>query len=122
MKIGKVNKILNFIIVIILIILWGSVFLIHGIVGVVAWSLAKLFFAPIGVLVALISLILIIICLVKKKKVIQKSITLLLLSLILAFPILMLFNVIQVEYPANINKVMPSITVRWPLKEKTIVG
>ncbi|WP_252238182.1 MULTISPECIES: M23 family metallopeptidase [unclassified Clostridium] len=121
MKIGKVNKILNFIIVIILIILWGSVFLIHGIVGVVAWSLAKLFFAPIGVLVALISLILIIICLVKKKKVIQKSITLL-LSLILAFPILMLFNVIQVEYPANINKVMPSITVRWPLKEKTIVG
>lgn len=121
MKTGKVNKILNFIIVIILIILWGSVFLVHGIAGAVAWALAKLFFAPIGVLLVLISLILIIICLVKKKKVIRKSITLL-LSLILAFPTLMLFNVIQVEYPDNINKVMPSITVRWPLEEKTIVG
>lgn len=121
MKIGKVNKILNFIIVIILIILWGSVFLIHGIAGAVSWALAKLFFAPIGVLLAFTSLILIIICLVKKKKVIQKSITLL-LSLILAFPILMLFNVIQMEYPANINKARPSVTVLWPLEEKTIVG
>lgn len=121
MKIGKVNKILNFIIVIILTILWGSVFLINGTAGAVAWALAKLFFAPIGVLLSLISLILMIICLVRKKKVIEKSITLL-LALILAFPILMLFNVIRVEYPANINKVMPSITVRWPLKEKTIVG
>lgn len=121
MKIGKVNKILNFIIVIILIILWGSVFLINGTAGAVAWALAKLFFAPIGVLLSLISLILMIICLVRKKKVIEKSITLL-LALLLAFPILMLFNVIRVEYPANNNKVMPSITVRWPLKEKTIVG
>jgi hypothetical protein len=120
-KIGKLNKILNFIIAIILIILWGSVFLIHGIAGAVAWALAKLFFAPMGVILALISLVLIIICLVKKKKVIQKSITLL-LSLILAFPILMLFNVIHMEYPANVNKVMPSITVRWPLEEKAIVG
>jgi len=120
-KIGKANKILNFIIVIILIMLWGSVFFIHGTVGSVAWVLAKLFFAPIGVLLSLIILILMIIGLLKKKKVIEKSITLL-LALILAFPILMLFNIIQVEYPANINKVRPSITVRWPLKEKTIVG
>lgn len=121
MKIGKANKILNFIIVIILIMLWGSVFFIHGTAGAVAWALAKLFFAPIGVLLSLISLMSMIISLLKKKKVIEKSITLL-LALILAFPILMLFDIIQVEYPANINKVRPSITVRWPLKEKTIVG
>lgn len=121
MKIKRVNKILNLITGIILIILWGSVFVIHGIAGAVSWALAKLFFAPIGVLLALTSLILIIICLVKKKKVIPKLITLL-LSLILAFPILMLFNVIHMEYPANINKVGPSITVSWPLKEKTTVG
>lgn len=121
MKIDRINKILNYIIAVILLALWGSVFLIHGIVGAVAWTLAKLYLAPIGVILIFISLLLIIINLVKKKNITQKAITLL-LSLILAFPMLMLFNVLKVKYPANINEVTPSITVRWPLNEKTKVG
>lgn len=121
MDTGNFNRILNYIIVIILLALWGSIFLIHGIAGALAWSLAKLFFAPLGVILVIINLTLLIIYLIKKKKVIQKTITLL-LSIILAFPILMLMNVLQISYPANIEKVAPSIKVRWPLNEKTIVG
>lgn len=121
MKTGKPTTILNSTIIIILLALWGSIFLIHGIAGAIAWTLAILIFAPIGVILLLINLILLIISLIKKKNVINRTVTLA-LSIFLAFPILMLFNVLQLEYPANINKVKPSITVRWPLKEKTIVG
>ena len=117
----KFNRILNYIMAIIILALWGSVFILHGMAGAVAWALAKMFFAPIGVILVLVNLILIIVCLVKKKNFIQKTISLL-LSIALAFPILMLINVLPIAYPANIDKVGPSITVRWPLKEKTLVG
>ncbi|MGF7059656.1 M23 family metallopeptidase [Brassicibacter mesophilus] len=117
----KFDRIQNYIIGIIILALYGSVFLVHGIAGSVAWSLAKLVFAPIGVILVLINLTLLIIFLVKKKKVFHKTITLL-LSIILAFPVLMLINVLQIPYPANVDKMAPSITVRWPLNEKTVVG
>ncbi|MBW9147914.1 M23 family metallopeptidase [Clostridium sp. CM028] len=121
METGKSNRILNYIMASVLFVLWGSIFLIHGIAGAVAWPLSMLFFAPIGVILVFINMILLIICLVRKKNIIQKVIALL-LSIFLAFPILMLFDVLQLKYPANIDKVKPSITVRWPLKERTIVG
>ncbi|MCY6959800.1 M23 family metallopeptidase [Clostridium brassicae] len=121
MKAEKFNKILNYIMIVILIALWGCIFFIHGISGAISWVLVKLFMAPIGAILILVNLILLCICLVKKKKVTQKIISLI-LSVLLAFPILMLFNVLKVRYPADINKVTPSITVRWPLNEKATVG
>ena len=121
MKTEKFNIILNCIMAVIIFALWGSVFIIHGIAGAVAWALAKLFVAPVGVAAVLISLTALIVCLIKKKKITQKVI-ILLLSSILAFPVLMLMNVLQIAYPENIDKVQPSITVIWPLKETTIVG
>ncbi|MBU3146287.1 M23 family metallopeptidase [Clostridium sp. CF012] len=121
MKTQKFNRMLNYIMTSVLFALWGSIFLIHGIAGAVAWPLAMLVFAPIGVILVLINLILLIICLVKKKRVIHKAIALL-LSIFLASPILILFDALQLEYPADIDKVKPSITVTWPLKEKTTVG
>ncbi|WP_199869002.1 M23 family metallopeptidase [Clostridium senegalense] len=119
-KINFIN-ILNYIMFIILIVLWGSVFLVHGIVGVIAWALAKLVFAPIGIILLLLNLLIFIKCLIRKRKY-GASIISIILSIFIAFPILMLINVLKVEYPANIDKVNPSITVKWPLKEKTIVG
>lgn len=121
MKAEKFNKILNYVMIVILIALWGCIFFIHGIAGAMAWTLVKLFIAPIGVILMFVNLILLFICLVKKKKVTQKIISLV-LSIFFAFPILMLFNVLKVKYPANINKATPSIKVRWPLNEKTFVG
>lgn len=121
MKGKKFIKIMNYIMIIILIALWGSILLIHGTAGAVAWALAKLFIAPVGVVFVFVSLIVLIICFVKKKKITQTLISLF-LSIVLAFPMLMLMNVLQIAYPASIDKVQPSITVRWPLKETTIVG
>ena len=117
----KFNRILNYTMGVILLVLWGSIFIMHGVAGAGAWALTKLFFAPLGVILVIVNLISIIFCLAKKKKVNQKAVSLV-LSILLAFPILMLFNVIQIEYPASINKVSPSITVRWPLNERTIVA
>lgn len=121
MRTKKFNRIMNYTIGVILLVLWGSIFIIHGIIGAGAWALTKLFFAPLGVILVIINMISIIICLAKKKKVDQSAVSLV-LSIFLAFPIFMLFNVIQIEYPASINKVSPSITVRWPLNERTIVA
>lgn len=121
MKIRKLGIILNCIMAVVLIALWGSVFLIHGIPGAAAWTLAILVLGPIGVILVFVNLILLIIYFVKKKNVTQKIIALL-LSVFIAFPTLMLFNVLQFKYPTKIDEVKPSITVRWPLKEKTTVG
>ena len=121
MKTGKSIKILNYFMMVIILAIWGSVFIIHGIAGAVAWALAKLFVAPVGVVLVLVSLIALIICLVKREKIAQTIISFL-LSVILAFPVLMLMNVIQIAYPENIDKAQPSISVRWPLLETTIVG
>jgi len=121
LKTEKIVNTLNYVMAAILIILWGSIFIIHGLIGAVAWGIAIIFVAPIGTILVLVNLILVIICLLKKKNVIKKAIALV-LSICLALPMLMLMNVIQVEYPANIDKVTPSITVSWPLKESTLVG
>ncbi|KAJ53596.1 cell wall endopeptidase [Clostridium tetanomorphum DSM 665] len=119
----KVNfiSILNCIMIIMLVVIWGSVFLIHGITGAVAWALAKMVIAPLGVILLVINLIFFIKCLIKNEKYIPSLIAVI-LSILTALPILMLTNVLKVEYPANIDKVQPSITVKWPLKEKSIVG
>ncbi|NFP90599.1 M23 family metallopeptidase [Clostridium sporogenes] len=121
MKTKKFNKILNYIMAAILITLWGCILFIHGVTGSIAWAVTKLYFAPIGIILLLISVVILIISLIKKKKITQKIISLI-LSIFLALPILMLFNIFKVEYPANINKIMPSITIIWPLNEKTTVG
>ncbi len=114
-------KTFNYIMAIILVGSWTSIFFIQGITGAVAWALVKMFFAPIGIMLLFINLIFLIIGLVKKKKRL-KVVTSVILSIFLAFPMLMLMNIFKIEYPANIDKSKPSITVKWPLKEKTIVG
>jgi murein DD-endopeptidase MepM/ murein hydrolase activator NlpD len=117
----KFNRILNYLMAMVLLTIWASILIVHGIAGAWAWVLAKLFFAPIGIILVLINLILVIIYLGKKKRIVQRAISLL-LSLFLAFPILMLFNVLQIEYPAKLDKASPSITVRWPLNEEATVA
>jgi hypothetical protein len=117
----KFNRVFNYILLTILLVLWGSVFLVQGIAGAIAWGLAKLYIAPIGIGLVLASLIALIVRLIRKKRITHILITLL-LSLVLAFPFLLLINVIPFAYPANVDRVQPSITVRWPLQETALVG
>lgn len=121
MRTGKISKMLNVLWAVILLCVWGSVFIVHGLSSSVAWAVAKMYLAPAGVILGLIYLIGLVICLIRKKKKLQVTIGLL-LCICLAFPILMLVNVLPVAFPADINKTSPAITVRWPLQEKTLVG
>ncbi len=121
MKTGEFNRILNNIMGFILLALWISILILHGMAGAVAWAVAKLFIAPLGVILVLVNLTLLIISFVRKTEVAPKAISLI-FSVLLAVPILMLFNIWQIVYPANIDKVKPAITVKWPLKESATVG
>lgn len=121
MKIEKFNNKINYIMAFVIFVLWVSILLIQGIAGAVAWGLVKLFIAPIGIILVFVNLIILIVCLIKKKKINQKIISLV-LSIFLAFPILMLINVLPMKYPAKIDNVSPSITIRWPLNEQAIVA
>lgn len=120
-KTGKFIRILNYILAVILLALWSCTFFVHGMAGAVSWALAKLLLAPIGIILVLFNLILLIISIIKKKKAAQIIISML-LSISLAFPMLMLMEILQIAYPANIDNTVPSITARWPLKEETTVG
>lgn len=117
----KINRILNFVLLILLLALWGSIFIIRGIAGAVAWSLAKLYIAPIAVVFVLVSLVVLLVRLGRKKSTSRTCITLF-LSILLAFPMLMLMEIVKLAYPANVDRVQPSITATWPLKETTLVG
>ncbi|MBU3135475.1 M23 family metallopeptidase [Clostridium gasigenes] len=121
MKKINFSKIFNCLMATILVCLWGSIFFVHGVIGAITWALVKMVIAPVGVILLFINLIFFIKSLVKKERRMSSLITVI-LSVLIALPMLTLMNVLKVEYPANINKIKPSITATWPLNEKSIVG
>ncbi|WP_379316835.1 hypothetical protein [Paenibacillus puldeungensis] len=54
---GKISKMLNVLWTVILLCVWGSVFIVHGLASSVAWAVAKMHLAPAGVILVLIYLI-----------------------------------------------------------------
>lgn len=115
------GKIFNWILALILGFLWVSVILIHGTFGAISWGMLKLIFAPVGVILSIICLITLIISIRRQKNVFQRVISLV-LSLALAFPILMLMNIIPLAYPVKIEDMSPSVTICSPFQDKVIVG
>lgn len=116
-KIGIFNSIL----IVIFMFLWLSVFFIHGLIGAYAWTLLKMILPFIGMIGAFFNLFLFIIFIVKKKK-LSKVLMNIIVSAVFAFPILLTMNIIPFAYPANIDRVSPSVTVNWPMAEQTVVG
>jgi uncharacterized membrane protein YtjA (UPF0391 family) len=76
LKTGEFHRILNYIMGFILLALWVSILVTCGIAGAVAWALAKLLFAPIGVILVLVNLTLLINSLVRKTEAAPKAILL----------------------------------------------
>jgi hypothetical protein len=111
----------NSILIGIFLLLWIGVFLISGLFGAYAWMLLKMVFPMIGIIGILINIILFIIFLAKKKKY-SKLVVNFIVNIGLTFPILMTMNIISFAYPNDIDHVKPSITVKWPLGEPTVVG
>lgn len=104
-----------------LLILYGNVILVHGMAGAVSWTLLKLILAPAGVILLLICGIILIIRAVQRKNVMPWLLTLL-LSVIVAFPMLMLLNIVPVAYPISIQQASPAITIHSPFREPALVA
>lgn len=102
-------------------ILWISVFFIHGLVGAVSWGILKLILPFIGMLTFTIHLVRLLISLKKKKSILHSFIGML-VNIVVVVPILQTMNIIPLAYPVKLETMSPSITVKWPLKEKTVVG
>lgn len=120
-KVFNLGNIFNFILALVLVVLWVSVVVMHGMVGAVSWVMLKLIFAPIGVVLFIICLIVLIRSIIKKKNVFQRIISLI-LSVALAFPILMLINIIPMAYPTKLEHTSPTVTIYSPFHEPVLVG
>ncbi|MCM3163558.1 M23 family metallopeptidase [Metabacillus litoralis] len=112
--------VMNCILIATIIFLWISVFFINGLIGAYAWALLKMILPILGICGVFINIFLFIFCLVKRKKY-NKLLVNFILNLVLIFPILMTMNIIQFIYPIDIERVEPSITIKWPFAEETIV-
>ena len=112
-------KFINVLLTVMIAILWISILFIHGIIGALSWILVKLILAPIGVLGIILGVIL---CITSKKEY-KKSKTIFTgLMVVLAMPILLLFNVLPMEYPVSVETISPSITIESPFKEDVLIG
>ncbi|WP_231595843.1 M23 family metallopeptidase [Bacillus sp. LK2] len=104
-----------------ILLLWLSVFFIGDIFGAYSWTILKLVLPIIGALGLLINFVMFIILIVKKKRSLKLFINVM-INIVLIFPILMTMNIILCAYPNSIKHAQPSVTVSWPLTEKTVVG
>jgi len=117
----SLGKIFNIVLSLTLVVLWGSVVIVSGMPGAVSWVLLKLILAPIGVILLLLYIIALIVSIIKKNHVLTRVVSLV-LSAILAFPILMLMNIIPMVYPIDIESAEPAVTVHSPFVEPVLVG
>lgn len=112
---------LNLIILIIIILLWISVFFIQGVVGATSWALLKLIIPIIGFLMFIIFIFLTILANIKHKNKCKKIISIT-LSIILMFPMLLTINVVKLAYPTYKENAEFSLTIPSPFKEDSIIA
>lgn len=111
----------NSILIAIIFLLWISVFFIGGLFSTYAWTILKMILPITGLLGIIINIILVIIFIARKKKIMKLCVNLI-VNIVLAFPLLMTMNIILFAYPNNLDHAKPSITVKWPFTEQTVVG
>lgn len=114
---GMINTILAMIVL----VLWLGVFVVHGMVGVVSWTLLKLVLVPVGFVLFLVGIIALTVLGIRKKSIFKIGIFIG-ISLVYVFPILMLVNIIPMAYPAKLEHALPSVTIQSPFKEPVLVG
>lgn len=114
-------KFVNVSLIALIVLTWIVVYGITGLPGAYAWFALKLVFPFLGIAGILLNLILLVNFIFKKKNILN-SIVGLLVTAILALHLVLTMNIVQLSYPARIQKVEPSITVNWPLAEPTVVG
>ena len=106
---------------VVLILLWITVFFVHGLIGAVSWAFLKIALPVLGFAFFLF-FIGRIICLKIKQKPTGASIANLLISILMMAHFLILINVIPMAYPIQAEKTTPSLTIQSPLTEDAIIG
>lgn len=117
----KFNTILNSILAIILIALGINILIIQKSIGAVSWWLLYPF-ALIGAIILVIITIMLIVDIIKKRRVKFSKIITLVLCAVIAIPNFWLFGLFQIAYPASIKKASPFISIRSPFNEEVIIG
>lgn len=92
-----------------------AVLFVRGIVGATAWSLAVLFISPAAVVLSVICIIRLIVAIIRKKKVLTKLYTLVIL-LFLSYPLFILLGISNITYPGT-GKEKPSISIELPFQD-----
>ncbi|MDQ0087943.1 hypothetical protein J2T12_001349 [Paenibacillus anaericanus] len=112
---------INISLIAVIVLTWIVVYGINGLPGAYAWFALKLVFPFLGLAGILLNLILLVVFIFKKKNILNTLVGLL-VSAIFALHLVLTMNLLQLPYPALIQKVEPAITVNWPLAEPTVVG
>jgi hypothetical protein len=113
--------IINATLAVVLVAVWGSVFVVNGIIGATAWGLAILVLGPAGVVLSLAATAFLIVGIIRRRPVAQRVITLV-LSCVLAAPVLILLNIAPMAYPATVEDTHPSLAIVSPFKQDVTVG
>lgn len=112
---------INISLIAVIVLTWIVVYGINGLPGAYAWFALKLVFPFLGLAGILLNLILLGVFIFKKKNILNTLVGLL-VSAIFALHLVLTMNLVQLPYPALVQKVEPAITVNWPLAEPTVVG
>lgn len=112
---------INISLIAVIVLTWIVVYGINGLPGAYAWFALKLVFPFLGLAGILLNLILLVVFIFKKKNILNTLVGLL-VSAIFALHLVLTMNLVQLPYPALVQKVEPAITVNWPLAEPTVVG
>ncbi len=96
-----------------------SIYVVGGMIGAFAWSTAIFVLAPISTIACIIYMVWIITRMIRKKEykwIIIHQVT----FMMIAFPILMLFDLVTIPYPGKIN-VTPPVIFQNPVVGETVV-
>lgn len=111
----------NLVLLLLVIVLWGTVYAVNGLPGAYAWFVLKFAVPILGLAYILICTALLFIRFRKKKSRSRGWIGLG-LGTVLFLHLLLTMNVIPLAYPARLQNASPAVTVSWPFAVKATVG
>lgn len=118
---GIASRIFNYLIILILVASYTSVYFLHGLVGAFAWWMIKLVLPIVGLALLILTILLSLIKKIKKIKDLESHV-MYFLSIVMILPVLTLINIITIPYPIDINQTDISLSIQSPFKEDVKVG
>lgn len=112
---------LPIILFIVVVVEWGCVLFVGGVLGVVSWW-AIMWGSIIGLIIFILSIMRTMVKSIRHKKADGVSYLVIIISLIVAYPFSWIIGVGQMAYPVQINDIEPAVSIRVPFHESAVVG